>query len=404
MANKSHSGAHVAAAPVPGKYIPSARIKTIYAVAMFLGAILFALSMYQDKARAWHSFLTSYMFFIDLALGGLFFAAIQHVAKAGWSVTIRRFSEAFTAYLPIAAVGAIVLLFGARTLYVWLDPEVVANDALLTGKAPYLNFSFFLIRLIVFFALWLFFRFKIIGNSVKQDTDGDVNHTIRNVAWSVGFLIVFALSYSLFSVDLLMSLQPHWYSTMWGVYNFAGLFQSTIAALVFLSCSMFRSGITRGMVNEEHLHDLGKFMKAFTIFYAYIGFSQFLLIWYANLPEETIFYLSRSSGGWMAATISLFVFKFVAPFLLMLPRAAKRNHIHLTMVATWILFMQYIDIHWMVYPVYSETWILSWQELSSFLLFGGLFLWSVTSFLAKNSIIAVRDPRIDEALNHHVTY
>jgi hypothetical protein len=402
MANKTHSGSGTA--PAPGKYIPSARIKTIYAVAMFAGVILFALSLYQDKARAWHSFLTSYMFFVDLALGGLFFAAIQHVSSAGWSVTVRRFSEAFTAYLPVAAVGAIALLFGASTLYIWLDPEIVANDALLTGKAPYLNFKFFLIRLIIFFALWLFFKFKIVGNSVKQDTDGDVNHTIRNVGWSVAFLIVFALSYSLFSVDTLMSLQPHWYSTMWGVYNFAGLFQSTIAALVILACSMFRSGLVRGMVNEEHLHDLGKFMKAFTIFYAYIGFSQFLLIWYANLPEETIFYLSRSSGGWMAATISLFVFKFVVPFLLMLPRAAKRNHVHLTMVATLILFMQYIDIHWMVYPVLSETWILSWQELSTFLLFGGLFLWSVTSFLSKNSLIAVRDPRLEEALNHHVTY
>ena len=303
MANKSQHGA--GSRPTPGKYIPSARIKTIYAVAMFAGVILFALSLYQDKARAWHSFLTSYMFFVDLALGGLFFAAIQHVAAAGWSVTVRRFSEALTAYLPVAAVGAIGLLFGASTLYIWLDPEVVANDALLLGKAPYLNFKFFLIRLIAFFALWLFFRFKIVGNSLKQDIDGNENHTVRNVGWSVGFLIVFALSYSLFSVDTLMSLQPHWYSTMWGVYNFAGLFQSTIAALVILSCSMFRSGLVRGMVNEEHLHDLGKFMKAFTIFYAYIGFSQFLLIWYANLPEETIFYLSRSSGGWMASTISL---------------------------------------------------------------------------------------------------
>lgn len=400
MANTTHH----AAPPAPGKYIPSQRIKTIYAVAIFAGLVMFALALKQDAARAWHSFLTSYMFFVDLALGGLFFAAIQHVSNAGWSVTVRRFAEGMTAYLPVAAVGAIVLLLGARTLYIWLDPETVAHDELLMGKSSYLNMTFFLIRLVVFFAIWLLFRYLIVGGSVKQDTDGNEKWTIQNVKWSVIFLILFALSYSFFTVDTLMSLQPHWYSTMWGVYNFAGLFQSSIAALVIIACSMFRSGLVRGYVNEEHLHDLGKFMKAFTIFYAYIGFSQFLLIWYANLPEETIFYLSRSSGGWMAATTSLFVFKFIVPFLLMLPRAAKRNHIHLTMVATLILFMQYIDIHWMVYPVLSETWIFSWQEIGTFLLLGGLFIWSVTNFFAKNSLVPVRDPRLDEALHHHVTY
>ena len=392
------------AAPLPGTYTPSTRVKTIYSVAMFLGLILFALALVRDADRAWHSYLTAFFFFTCLGLGGLFFTAIQHAANAGWSVNIRRISEAMTAFIPIAAIGAVVLLAGAKKLYIWLDHETVAKDALLLGKASYLNMPFFVIRLAVFFGAWLMFKKLIVGNSLAQDKDGDEKHTVKNVALSVGFLLVFALSFSFFSVDTLMSLQPHWYSTMWGVYCFAGLFQSSIAVLVILTIYLMNKGLLRGLVSEHHLHDLGKFMKGFTVFYAYIGFSQFLLIWYANLPEETIFYLARSSGGWMAATLSLLVFKFIVPFLLLLPKAAKKSPPHLVLVSSLIIVMQYIDVHWMIYPARYDHWIFSWQEIGGILLMGGLFLWSVTSFLAKNPLVPVKDPRIEESIHHHVTY
>lgn len=381
------------------------RTKTIYAVFMFVGVLLFALGLFKDQSRTWHSYLVAFFYFTSLALGGLFFTAIQHVAKAGWSVTIRRFSEAMASFLPFAALGAAVLLLGAKKLYIWMDADLVAHDMLLQGKSAYLNIGFFLVRLVIFFVAWLLFRRAIIGHSLRQDQDGQESHTLKNVGLSIAFLLVFALSYSLFSVDTLMSLQPHWYSTIWGVYCFAGLFQSSLAALVILIGYMIRKGHARGLVTIEHHHDVAKFMKAFTVFYAYIGFSQFLLIWYANLPEETIFYLSRTQGGWMTATLSLLVFKFAVPFLLMLPRAAKRSIMHSSLVATLILVMQYVDIHWMVYPAFnSDQWLFSWYEIGPMLLFGGMFLWSVTNFLSKNSLVPVRDPRIGEAIAHHVTY
>jgi hypothetical protein len=400
MANAQTTHHH----PAPGKYVASSRAKTTYAVLMFIGVLLFALGLAKDSQRTWHSFLTSYFFFVNLGIGGLFFAALQHVSKAGWSVNIRRFAESFTAFIPFAAIGAVVLLFGARTLYVWLNPEVVANDELLLGKSGYLNMSFFVIRLAVFFGAWILFQRLIVGNSVKQDVDGDERHTIRNVGLSIAFLLVFALSYSLFSIDTLMSLQPHWYSTIWGVYCFAGLFQSTMAALTILTVYMMKKGLVRGLVTHDHLHDLGKFLKAFTVFYAYIGFSQFLLIWYANLPEETIFYLARSTGGWMMATLSLLIMKFAVPFLLLLPKAAKRSPAHLVLVSTLILVMQYVDIHWMVYPVFSDTWVFSWYEVGTFVMFAGVFLYAITTFLAKNQLVPVKDPRIEESIHHHVTY
>lgn len=393
-------------APVnPGHFIAGKGLKTIYTVSIFLGVILFALGLFKDHDRTWHGFLTSFMYWTNLALGGLFFVAVQHVTKAGWSVNIRRIAEAFTAFIPVAACAAVVLILGSRHLYIWLDASVVQNDAILQGKSAYLNATFAFIRLVVFFGIWLAFSKKIVGNSLKQDQDGEHKWTLKNVPLSVAFLVLFALSYSLFSVDTLMSLQPHWFSTIWGVYNFAGLFQSFLAMLIIFVIYSMKKGWLRGLVSEDHLHDLGKFLKGFTVFMAYIGFSQFLLIWYANLPEETIFYLARSNGWWMAITFSLLILKFAVPFLLLLPRWAKRTPNHLVMVSVLILIMQYVDIYWMVYPnldPYAPKF--SWQEIGSFALLGGLFLWSVTSFLTKNKLVPIRDPRIQESIHHHVTY
>ena len=400
MAQHSHG-----AIAQPGKYGASNRTKTAYSVAVFAGLLLFVLSIMKDPARAWHSYLASYFFFTCLAIGAMFFTAIQFTVKAGWSVTIRRFMEALTSYLPIAAASTVVLLFGLKYLYLWVDKDVVAHDAILLGKSSYLNVGFFLVRLVVFFGVWILLRNMIVGNSLKQDKDGDEMHTVKNTKYSVIFLLIFAISFSLFSVDTLMSLQPHWYSTMWGVYCFSGMFQSTLACLTIITCMMIKKGLVRGLVNENHLHDLGKFLKGFTVFMAYIGFSQFLLIWYANLPEETIFYLARSTGGWMTASLSLLVFKFIVPFLLLLPKAAKRNPNHLIMVSTIVLIMQYVDIHWMIYPnLDSANYLMGWQEAGPFLMLGGLFLYSVTNFLSKNSLVPMRDPRLEESVYHVVTY
>ncbi|HRK08143.1 MAG TPA: molybdopterin oxidoreductase [Pseudobdellovibrionaceae bacterium] len=399
------AAAHSHAPVAPGQFVPSKSLRTLYAGAIFFGLVLFAVALWKDPTRAWHGYLTSYMYWTNLALGGLFFAAIQHVAKAGWSVTIRRIAESFTAFLPVAAVGAVAWLIGSKHLYEWLDQSLVAKDAILQGKSAYLNAKAMIFRTVLFFGLWLFFSKVIIGRSLQQDEDGKVEHTVKNVGWSIAFLLVFALSYSFFTVDTLMSLQPHWFSTIWGVYNFAGLFQSFLAMLVIFTIYTMKKGWLRGLVSEDHLHDLGKFLKGFTVFMAYIGFSQFILIWYANLPEETIFYLARSNGWWMTISVSLLLLKFAVPFLLLLPKWAKRTPGHLVMVSVLILIMQYVDIHWMVYPTLDPYQpLFSWPEVGSFALFGGLFLWSVTRFLAGHKLVPVKDPRIQEAIHHHVAY
>lgn len=371
-----------------------------------VGAILVALGFYMNAERAWHAYLVSYFFFTCMALGGLFFAAIQHVAAAGWSVNIRRLSESFAAFLPLVLIlGLPIVLFAGKDLYLWLDPEVVSHDKILKGKEGYLNQVFFAIRFVLFAGAWLFFSWKIVGFSVKQDQDGKDEWTHKATKWSVAFLGVFAISFSFFSVDFLMSLEPHWFSTIFGVYCFAGLFQSSLALLILLCLHVINRGWAKGLVNIEHVHDLAKFMKGFTVFWAYIAFSQFMLIWYANLPEETIFYLHRAHGGWLYVSVALLIFRFVVPFLALLPRWAKRTPAHLSAVCVLILVMQYLDLYWLVYPNYNHDIVaFSWMEIGAFIGFFGAFGLVVARFLATHNLLPVKDPRREESLHHHVTY
>lgn len=383
----------------------SKKIQSISMALMFLGALTFALTLFKDKDRAWHAYLAGYMYVTIIAVGGLFFSAIQHVAKAGWSVNIRRFSESFTAYLPVSFVGALVLLLGGHSLYEWMDKAHVAADALLAHKAAYLNTTFFVVRIFVFFGLWMFFQRKLVGGSLEQDKTGNEQITVKSVGWSIAFLLVFALSFSLFTVDTMMSLQPHWFSTIFGVYAFAGLFQSTMATMIILIIYCIRKGLLTGYVDENHLHDLGKFMFAFTVFWAYIAYSQYMLIWYANLPEETVFYIPRVTGPWAWVSAALLLFKFVVPFLALLPRWAKRSHTQLVAVAILLLVMQYVDLFWLIYPnLNTETVLLGLPEVLIWLGFVGSFVFVVTRFLGQYPIVPLKDPRMHESLHHHVVY
>jgi hypothetical protein len=193
-----------------------------------------------------------------------------------------------------------------------------------------------------------------------------------------------------------MSLLPTWYSTIFGVYCFAGLFQSSLAVMALIIIFLRRGGMVRGYVTDEHLHDVVKFLKAFTVFWAYIAFSQFMLIWYANIPEETEYYIMRSQHGWLAVSMALLVFRFIVPFIALLPRWAKRNHNHVIAVSVLVLVMQYVDIWWMVYPNFFHGHM--------FALFAGLFLIGLMSFFSKFSLVPLKDPRLHEAVSHHVTY
>lgn len=401
MADSSHSHKLVM-----NKFEPSQKLKTISFGFVALGLLGMAIGLLKSPDRLWPAYLVAFFFVSCLGLGGLFFVAIQHVAKAGWSTTIRRLAESMTSFIPWMVVASLILaIFGLKKLYPWADAKVVAESAVIQAKTGFLNMQFLIVRLLVFgVGMYLFAR-AMVGNSIKQDQNGDEKFTLKNVGIAIGFILFFALSFTLFSMDLLMSLMPTWYSTIFGIYCFAGMFQSSIAFLILMAMYLRRSGFVQGYYNEEHIHDLAKFLKGFTVFWAYIAFSQFMLIWYANIPEETEYYLMRSEGAWMSVSMSLLIFKFVVPFLALLPRGAKRNETHLTLVCVLLLVMQYVDVYWMVYPNFFEGEMkFGFYEIALVIGFLGVFMLSIQKFFSKNNLVAIKDPRIDEALNHHVTY
>lgn len=390
----------------PGKLVVSAKAKTLFSALMVIGGLLFVMGLVNNQQQAWHAYLVGFFVVFTFAMGGLFFAAIQHVAKAGWSASIRRICEAFASYLPMATVAVVVfLLFGAGHVFEWLHADEVARDPLLKHKSGYLNGPFFWVRTVVFFGMWVWFAKVLINGSLKQDENGDVSITHRAVKMGVIFVLTFAITYSLFSVDMLMAVAPHWFSTIFGVYTFGGMFQATMAGLLLTIFYLRNNGLLNGYVNENHMHDLGKFMFGFTVFWAYIAYSQFMLIWYANLPEETFWYVPRYEGVHAGTTLTLLFLRFVVPFFALLPRWAKRTPTHLAAVSILIIAMQVVDIYWLVYPSFQPNdVVVGIFDFGPLLFFAGLFLFAVTRFLSKNPVVAHKDPYINEALAHEVVY
>ena len=399
ISNQTHSELHV------GKFQASSMLKILSYVFIAIGVITFAFGLMKNQERMWASYLVSFFFFACVGLSGLFWSALQNMVKAGWSVSIRRYAEGMSAYIPVMVVTSLILILGLKYLYPWADPDQVSASTILQSKTSYLNIGFLILRLVVFGGGMLIFRQILVGNSLKQDKSGDEGLTHKNVGFSIGFILFFAIGFSLFSVDMLMSLLPTWYSTIFGIYCFAGLFQAFFAIIIPLTIFLKRAGFVKGYVTADHLHDLAKYMKGFTVFWAYIAFSQFMLIWYANVPEETEYFIMRSQHGWMGISAALFLFRFVVPFIALLPKSLKRNENHLLAVSALILIMQYTDIFWMVYPNFFEgQLVFGLWEIGMFLGFAGLFLTVLFRFFSKNSLVAIKDPRMHEAINHHVTY
>ncbi len=397
----SHANSH-AKIENPGSFQASPGLKMMFAGLALVGVVAFLGGLRVDSQRAWAAFLQNHFFFMSLGLGGLFFAALQWLTGSMWSAPLRRVSESFTAYLPFAFVTTAVVYFGIHDLYVWSHIEHVQGDVVMEGKSGYLSQNFFMIRNLLAVAFWMFFARKMIGNSIAQDANGDYSFTEKNRALSPGFLAFFGVSFTMAAFDFLMSLDPHWFSTMFGVYCFAGLFYSTLALTCIMTIFLVNQGKLKGLVNDNHLHDLGKFMFAFTVFWAYIGFSQFMLIWYANMPEETGYFMRRMVGNWMYVTVFLLIGKFMTPFFMLLPRDAKRNPKQLVRVGVFMMVAQWIDMLWIVQPeFYKNGPKVGWIELGVTAGFVGVFFTLIFRFLSRHNVVAIGDPRLAQSVHHH---
>ena len=378
------------------------------AAAIGLGATL-AGAMGAGRDRAMFSYLWAFEIALSLALGGLGWVMIDHLARSGWSAVIRRIPETMAVTLPLFAVLFIpIATIGFHSLYPWSHE----TDEILMRKRWFLNDGFFFGRAVVYLLIWAGLSWFFHSNSVKQDetTDPGARDVITRRMWKMAGpgIILWAFSLSFAAIDWLMSLQPHWYSTIFGVYFFAGAILSFWAFTVLVSLGLQRAGVLKQAITAEHFHDMGKLVFGYTVFWAYIAFSQFMLIWYANIPEETIFYIVRLQGGWKWISYGLPVAHFFVPFLFLLSRHMKRNRMMLAAAAIWTLVMQCVDLYWLILPnfgahgegAHESHFALSWTDLTAFIGITGAFMAVFGYFLKKNRVIAINDPRLEESLAH----
>jgi hypothetical protein len=377
-----------------GKKMMNAAI-AVLAVGVLLGGVAWK----TDPKRFAFSYLTGFVFVATIGLGALFFIIIQHLTKAGWSVIPRRAMEWLSGILPATAILFLPIVAFSHDLYHhWMGEEAL-HDRILQGKASYLNPTFFYVRAAIFVLVWTGLSAFYWSTSRKQDESGDPALTRRMANASPPAMLLFGLSLTFAAFDWVMSLDPHWYSTIYGVYVFAGGVTSSLAALAILSIRLEKRGMLAGILTVEHRHDIGKLLFGFTVFWAYIAFSQFILIWYANIPEETIFYKHRWEGSWAIVSILLLAGHFIVPFLALISREAKRSPQMLGAVALLLLCMHYVDIYWLVMPNFAHGDITpSWIDLAGLL--GPLGVGALALALrAKDSpLYPLRDPRLAESL------
>ena len=370
-----------------------------------VGLISLVITLFFIKKAPHHyypSYLVAFFFFLTITLGNLFFVLFQHISRAGWSASVRRVSEIIMANIPLMAILFLPIIFGIHDLYHWSHHEAVMQDHLLQGKLPYLNVPFFIVRAFVFFGIWILMIRKYFGFSLLQDKKRDDSLTLKLQRAATYSIILFALTITFSGVDWIMSLTPHWYSTIFGVYIFAGALVSGMAFFSIMLMILRKCGYLKDVVTIEHFHDIGKLLYGFNIFWAYIAFCQYFLIWYSNIPEETSWFAAHFHGNWQYIGILLAVGHFGVPFLLFMSRHAKRNlSVHFAM-ACWLLLMHFMDLYWIVMPTFSpEGFHFTIVDLTSVLAVGGLYLYHIFKRMSKVSIIAINDPRLDEALSFH---
>ena len=375
--------------------------KLFFGIAI-LGAIASVLGYFIDPDQFYFSYLTSFTFYASIALGCLFFVMVHHITRSEYGVVLRRIPETYASFIYIFAILFIPILIGVETLYLWTDEELLATDKLIAGKSPYLNLPFFIARNVLYFTVWSYMGYKLYKNSVAMDKSGDwgLDTAQRKIAGPGLFIFGFTLAFA--SFDWMMSLDPPWFSTMFGVYYFAMTFQVFFAVVILTVLFLHRKGLLTNTIRIPHISDLSKMLFGFTVFYAYIAFSQFFLIYYANIPEETLWFYHRLEGSWEGFTYLLLIGRFVIPFLILLPAASKSNMKLVGIVSAWIVIVHFIELHWIVMPTLHHYGMeFSWIDIATLLGIGGLFMGMFFRQFRKENMVANNDPRLDASMNKH---
>ena len=365
--------------------------------ALIVGIIFLAVSiigLIQNATHFWQSYLFAFIFVSGLGLGclGIFF--LHNVVGGNWGVAIRRFLEAGIKTLPLIAIAVIPVLISLKTLYSWTNPEIRAHDFAVGHKAFYMSVPFFIVRTIVYFAIWFFFGMRILGMANEHDRTGDPALFKKIKGASAPALLIFVLSTTYAFVDWIMSLEPDWYSTIYPWMFTVGEFLLTFSFMIALLILLSDRAPFAGFLKTSHYHDLGNLMLAFTMLWAYLSFSQLIIIWSENLPDEIPWYVRRFSGGWGYMAWFISIFHFCVPFFLLLMRFIKRNPNLLRIIAVWMIIVRVIDVFWIVIPAFRQHALeVYWTDLALLIGLGGIWLWLFIRNLKVRPLLVPNDPR-----------
>lgn len=370
-------------------------------IAGIFGAILCLIGFFVDHDQFYRSYLWSYVFIVGVSLGSMAWLMLQYLTGGAWGMVIRRPAEAAARTLPLVALMFIPVLIGIPNLYKWSHAAIVNADEVLKHKSSYLNVPFFIGRAVVYLGMWNLIAYLLNKWSAREDAEGGVRPHSKMASISAPGLIFWAFSITFMAVDWVLSLDPHWFSTIFGMLFMVGQGLSSMAFLVTLLVLLSYRSPLSGILTPRHLHDLGKLLLALVMVWAYFSFSQFLIIWAGNLPDEIPWYLERLRGGWQYVGLALVIGHFALPFALLLSRDLKRNFKLLAGIAVFILLMRFVDIYWLVAPDYRIAQFgLSWMDVAAPLGLCGLWLAYFLLQLEKRPLLPINDPHLEEALEH----
>jgi len=346
--------------------------------------------------RFWVNWIFWFLFILTIGLGALFIVALEHVVGAKWSVPLRRVPERLSGLVLLMGLAAILALLALPVIYPWTNPASL-SDPVIAGKAGWLNVRFFVIRALICVGLWFLSYRILVSASIRQDESKDPKFNVRARRFAPLFMVIFGITITVVAFDWISSLEPTWYSDVFGVYVFAGTFLAGLAATTLAVLYLQARGRLPG-VTPDHIYNLGGFLFAFSVFWAYIGFAQYLLMWYSNMPEEVFWYKERLQGMWGPLVLALAIFHFFVPFLMLIPRDAKTAHTRLFCVAALMLVAHGFDLYWMVFPVLGKGPVFSWPELSFGLFFIAASLLWVRHAMSRNADMPIGDPFLREGL------
>lgn len=383
------------------KYSISPRLKYVAVISVFIGILTVSFGLYFNSEKTWANLLLNNYYFIAIAIGGTFFYAIQYIVQAGWSSQFMRIPLAFGSYLTVAGVLILFLIFGMNSLYHWSLPDAAAHDAIIEHKSPYLNIPFFFIRLIIFFALWILMTKLLLRTSIKEDQESGLKYFNKSELYSKIYIFILAITFSLLSFDLIMSIDVHWFSTIFAVKNFISGFYHAVAIITLIVIILNRYEYFKSL-NKSHLRSFSNYIFILGLIWGYLWFMQFLVIWFANIEEESIYFIIRTKGNWSIFFFLNIILNLAIPFLVLMSGKTKQSKPVIVFVCIILIIGLWIDLYLQIMPGTIGEPGIGIIEIGVFVGYAGLFILVVTRALSQIPLIPKNHPFLNESINHHL--